>query len=170
MATGEAERPMKEDFRTRAVTRRRGRCFEDFQPGQLFRHHWGRTVNAGDNALFSTLTLSFNPLYFNAEYATAHGHPGVVVNPMLVFTTVFGLSVEDLSEGGGLFLGAEDLTFHRPVYPGDTLTAESTVLSCRESASDADAGIVTWHTRGFNQHGELVVDYRRTNKVRKQPA
>ncbi|MDA8247783.1 MAG: MaoC family dehydratase, partial [Rhodospirillales bacterium] len=67
---------MKEDFRTRAVTRRRGRCFEDFQPGQLFRHHWGRTVNAGDNALFSTLTLSFNPLYFNAEYATAHGHPG----------------------------------------------------------------------------------------------
>ena len=42
---------------------------------------------------------------------------------MLVFATVFGLSVEDLSESGGAFLGVEDLTFAKPVYPGDTLSA-----------------------------------------------
>ena len=54
---------------------------------------------------------------------------------MLVFTTVFGLSVEDLSEAGGLFLGVDDLTYGVPVYPGDTLTARSTVRDMRESAS-----------------------------------
>lgn len=164
----EAARRMSEDFRSRATTRRRGNSFEDFTPGRLFRHHWGRSITEGDNALFSTLTLSFNPLYFNAEYARAHGHPGAVVNPMLVWTTVFGLSVEDLSEGGGLFLGAEDVVFHRPVYPGDTLTAESTVVGRRDSASDPTVGIVTWHTRGFNQKQELVIDYQRTNRVRKR--
>jgi acyl dehydratase len=151
---------------------RKGHRYEEFQVGQEFVHHWGRTINEGDNSLFSTLTLSYNPHYFNAEFARAHGHPGVVVNPMLVFLTVFGLSVEDLSEAGGLFLGVEDLTFARPVYPGDTLTARSTVVDKRESSSRPGSGIVTWHTRGYNQRGELVIDFQRTNfvaKARPQP-
>jgi len=87
---------------------------------------------------------------------------------MLVFLTVFGLSVEDLSEAGGLFLGVEDLTFARPVYPGDTLTAESTVLDKRDSGSRPDTGIVTWQTRGHNQQGEEVIDFKRTNFVAKR--
>jgi acyl dehydratase len=146
---------------------RKGNHYEDFTVGQEFAHHWGRTINEGDNSLFSTLTLSYNPHYFNAEFARAHGHPTVVVNPMLVFTTVFGLSVEDLSEIGGLFLGVDDLVFHQPVYPGDTLTARSEVVDKRESSSRPESGIVTWHTRGFNQRGEEVVDFRRTNLVAK---
>ena len=147
---------------------RKGNNYEDFAVGQQFVHHWGRTINEGDNSLFSTLTLSYNPLYFNAEFARAHGHPATVVNAMLVFTTVFGLSVEDLSEIGGLFLGVDDLTFHEPVYPGDTLTAHSTVVDKRESSSRPESGIVTWHTRGFNQHGNEVIDFRRTNLVAKK--
>lgn len=150
-------------FIAKAVHRNKGKSFEDFTVGQVFQHHWGRTLNEGDNSLFSTVTLHFNPLYFNTEFARAHGHPGVVVNPLLVFNTVLGLSVEDLSEGGGAFLGAENVKYHRPVYPGDTLTAKSTVVDVRESRSQPDRGIVTWHTEGFNQHGELVCDYRRSN-------
>jgi acyl dehydratase len=146
----------------------RGNQYEDFSVGQVFEHHWGRTINEGDNSLFSSLTLSYNPAYFNAEYARAQGHPAIVVNPNLVFLTVFGLSVEDLSEAGGLFLGVEELTFHRPVYPGDTVTARSTVVDMRESESRPNVGIVTWHTEGFNQHDELVIDYRRSNFVSKR--
>ena len=146
---------------------RKGHHFEEFTLGQEFQHHWGRTINEGDNSLFSSLTLSYNPHHFNAEYAKAHGHPGIVVNPMLVFLTVFGLSVEDLSEAGGLFLGVEDLTFAKPVYPGETLTANSTVVDMRESDSRPESGIVTWHTSGYNQRGELVIDFRRTNFVAK---
>ncbi len=156
------------DVIARAVARPKGHRYEDFAVGRRFEHHWGRTLNHGDNSLFTTLTLHYNPLYTNLEFARAHGHPDVVVNPMLVFTTVFGLSVEDLSEGGGAFLGVEELTFHVPVYPGDTLTARSTVTERRESSSNKGMGIVTWHTEGFNQRGARVIDFKRTNLVNKR--
>ena len=146
---------------------RKGHAFEDFRPGQRFEHHWGRTLTEADNAIFTATTLAYNPLYFNAEYARGEGHPGVVLNPMLVLCTVVGLSVEDLSEAGGPFLGVDELTFHRPVYPGDTLTAASEVLSARESGSRRGFGIVTWHTEGRNQRGEVIVDYKRSNLVAK---
>ncbi len=118
---------MSDDWRAKARKLPKGNLFEDFQLGRVFEHHWGRTLNEGDNTLFSTLTLSYNPLYFNAPYARAHGHAKIVINPMLVFLTVFGLSVEDLSEAGGFFLGVDNLTFHRRIYPGATLVARSTV-------------------------------------------
>ena len=146
----------------------KGHAFEDFEVGQVFAHHWGRTLNAGDNSLFSTVTMFFNPLYTNAEYARAHGHPDVLVNPMLVLSTAVGLSVEDLSEGGGPFLGVDRLTFHRPVHPGDTLTARSTVVAMRDSQSRPRFGIVTWHTEAHNQNGERVLDYQRSNLVAKR--
>ncbi len=145
-----------------------GRSFEDFSVGQVFSHHWGRTLTEADNALFTTSTLAYNPIYFNAEAARAQGHPTTVINPMLVFTTVLGLSVEDLSEGGGPFLGLEALSFHAPMYPGDTLTARSQVVAARESESRPGSGIVTWHTEGFNQRDERVIDYRRSNLVFKR--
>jgi itaconyl-CoA hydratase len=148
----------------------KGHAFEDFAPGRVFHHHWGRTLGAGDNALFTTTTLAFTPLYLNAEYARAHGHPDVVVNPLLVLCTVVGLSVEDLSEAGGPFLGVNRVEFLRPVYPGDTLTADSTVLSARESESRPAFGIVTWRTEGRNQRGEVVVRYERTNLVARRRA
>jgi itaconyl-CoA hydratase len=141
----------------------KGRAYEDFAVGQVFEHHWGRTITEADNVLFSTATLTYNPLYLNVDFARAHDHRGLVVNPMLVFTTVLGLTVEDLSEGGGPFLGVDELTFHRPVYVGDTLTARSEVVAARESESRPGTGIVTWHTEGFNQDEAQVIDYRRSN-------
>lgn len=156
---------MDTDFRNRAVERERGSWYEDFELGHEFIHHWGRTINEGDNSYFSTITLHFCPLYFNAEYAKAHGHPREQINPMLVFNTVFGLSVEDLSENGAGFLGVNDLTYHMPVYPGETLTAASTVLSKRVSEKNPKQGICTWHTKGFNRNGELVIDFKRSNLV-----
>ena len=159
---------MTTEFRAKAKKLHKGNHYEDFELGRVFQHHWGRTLNEGDNSLFTTLTLSYNPIYFNREYAQAHGHPGIVVNAMLVFLTVFGLSVEDLSEAGGLFLGVDELTFHKPVYPGETLVARSTVVDRRESTSRPDNGIVTWHTEGFNSRGEMVIDFRRTNLVTKR--
>ena len=144
---------------------RKGRQYQDFTVGQVLEHHWGRTITAGDNALFTTAMCNWNPMYVNAEFARAHGHADVVVNPMLVLCTVVGLSVEDLSEGGGAFLGVDACTFHRPVHPGDTITARSTVVDMRTSNSRPGSGIVTWHTEARDQRGELVVDFRRTNLV-----
>jgi acyl dehydratase len=148
-------------------TRARGNSFEAFTPDRTFEHHWGRTITTGDNALFSAVTHAYNPMYLNAEYARAHDHPDVVVNPLLVLCIVVGLSVEDLSEAGGPFLGVTQLRFRAPVYPGDTLTARSTVVDARSSESRPSNGIVTWRTEGVNQDGVVVVDYLRTNLVAK---
>ena len=148
----------------------KGRGYEDFADGQSFEHHWGRTIGQADATLFAATALRFTPLYFNDEYARACGHPGMVVDPLLVLCTVVGLSVEDLSEAGGPFLGIGPVRFHEPVYPGDTLTARSRVVSRRESDKRPGFGIVTWATEGSNQHGKIVVSYQRTNLVAKHGA
>lgn len=155
------------DFSTFPL-RPKGRQYQDFEAGQVLEHHWGRTLSAADGVLFSTQALRFTPLYFNAEYARAHGHPDVVIDPLLVLCTVVGLSVEDLSEAGGPFLGVNDVRFHQPVYPDDTLTAKSEVVSMRESEKRPTSGIVTWKTEARNQKGELVLSYERTNLVAKR--
>jgi itaconyl-CoA hydratase len=157
-------------IRSKATVRRKGTYFEDFGVGQRFDHHWGRTVTESDATVFTTLTMNYNPIYHNLEYARSEGHPGLVVNPMLAFLIVFGLSVEDLSELGGAFLGVDNLVFRRPVYINSTLTASSTVLIVRESSKRPTEGIVTWHTEGRNQADELVLEYDRTNLVMKKHA
>jgi acyl dehydratase len=159
---------MSDDFRARAKFWPKGRLFEDFEVGQEFHHHWGRTIAESDTLLFSTLTLSFNPLYFNREYAKAQGQPDIVVNPQLIFNVVLGLSVQDCSEIGGPFLGVYDLVYARPLYPGVTLTAHSRTTEARISGSDARNGIVTWTTEGLDAAGERVVSFRRSNLVRRR--
>jgi len=149
-----------------ARLRPRGNRFEDFTPGLRFTHHWGRTITEADNTLFSTLTLHYNPHYTNEAWAQAHGHRTTPVNPLLVFNTVFGLTVEDLSEGGGPFLGVEELAYLADVYPGDTLYARSEVVARRPAGNRPGFGIVTWHTRGSNQRDEPVITYKRSNLVR----
>lgn len=158
--------PSEPDFESFPLLRK-GNRFEEFTPEREFAHHWGRTITASDNVLFSTAMCNWNPMHLNGEYARAHGHAEVVVNPMLVLCTTVGLSVEDLSEAGGPFLGMDEVVFHQPVYPGDTITARSRVVSAVESQSRPTSGIVTWRTEARNQRGELVVSYRRTNLVAK---
>lgn len=162
--TGERADPVLAEF----PVRRRGAFFEKFAPGEVFEHHWGRTLTSADNVLFSSSLCYWNPMYLDTEYAIAHGHPDAVVNPMLVLCTVIGLSVEDLSESGGPFLGIEDCEFPTPLYPGDTLTASSEVLAVRESSSRPETGIVTWRTVGSNQRGETVCTYVRSNLLAKR--
>ncbi|MFE3229369.1 MaoC family dehydratase [Nocardia sp. NPDC059228] len=148
----------------------RGNFYEDHVVGKTFNHHWGRTIDAADNVQFSTQNLAFNPNHFNRDHAIRAGHRDEVVNPMLVFSVVFGLSVEDLSEVGGAFLGARNVVFARDVYPGETLYASSVVVEAKDSASRPDFGIVTWHTRGFAADGAMVVEFDRTNLVLRRPA
>jgi itaconyl-CoA hydratase len=92
----------------------------------------------------------------------------LVVCPLLLFNTVFGLSVEDLSEGGGPFLGVDQLTYRRPVIVGETVYADSEVIDQRETASRPGYGIVTWRTRGTTSNGKVVLEYQRANLVRKR--
>jgi itaconyl-CoA hydratase len=146
----------------------RGHTFEDFQIGRVFEHLQRKTLLESDNSLFTTLTLHYNPVYLDRERAKAAGYRDIPINPLLVFNTVFGISVEDLSEGGGPFLGVGGLEYGIPVYAGDTLHASSTVRSARLSAKHEHYAIVSWTTRGLNQSGDQVVIFNRTNLVRRR--
>lgn len=145
----------------------RGHVYEDFTDGRVFEHALSKTVLESENALFTTLTMHYNPSYLDRVVARERGFREIPVNPLLVFNLVFGLTVEELSEGGGPFLGIENLEYGVPVYPGDTLRARSTVVSARPSGKHEDFGIVTWETEGRNQDGGRVVRYRRSNLVRR---
>jgi itaconyl-CoA hydratase len=139
--------------------------YEDFEVGRTFNHHWGKTITETEAIMFATENLLHEPALFNRPYAQHLGYRDVPVSSFLVYALILGLSVEDLSEAGGPFLGSDDVIFHSPVFPGDTLFASSRVLSRRLSTSRRGFGVVEWHTVGSNQNGAEVVSFRRSNLV-----
>src|ERR1700739_2327478 len=143
----------------RASPWRKGRFYHDQPEGGERVHHWGRTFTETDSVLVSTLTLSFNPTYTNREYARRRGYRDLVINPLFVFNTALGLSVEDNSEVGGFFLGVEKLVYGEAVHPGDTMGGTSLTKTKRLSTSRPNMGIITWHTVGRNQRDEIVVEF-----------
>ena len=145
----------------------RGRFFEDFEPGATLRHAVPRTLTEGENALYIALTGDRSPLHCSAEFARRLGYARETVNDLLVFHTVFGKSVPDVSLNAVANLGYADVRFLRPVYPGDTLRAESRVIGVRETSA-GNAGVVWVHTTGLDQRDEPVLTFYRWVLVNKR--
>ena len=145
-----------------------GRYFEDFEVGDIYEHRPGRTITEADNSWFTLLTMNTHPLHFDVEYAanTEFGRP--LVNSALTLAIVAGMSVSDLSQKAIANLGWTDIRLTAPVFPGDTLYAESEVLSKRESKSRPTQGIVSARTVGMNAAGTVVMPYDRSFLVPKR--
>jgi itaconyl-CoA hydratase len=139
----------------------RGRFFEDFQVGDVYTSRLGRTVTEADNVWFTCLTMNTNQMHFNDRYAagTPFGRP--LVNSTFTLALITGLTVPDTSENGAANLEWSDIKLPKPVFVGDTLWAQSEVLELRESESRPQMGVVTIRSRGINQDGEVVVEFRR---------
>lgn len=144
-----------------------GRYLEDFEPGDLYRCRYGRTVTEADNVQFTLLTNNTNQIHFNRHYAerTEWGRP--LVNSALTLSIVAGMGVADVSENG-FALGWDWIELPHPLFAGDTLYSESEVVDVRESRSRPTQGIVKVETRGYNQDGNLVIRYRRSVMVWKR--
>jgi itaconyl-CoA hydratase len=140
----------------------RGRFFEDFAVGDVYRSRIGRTISEVDNTWFTALTMNTNQVHFNAEFAKRTRFGQVLVNSCLTLSLVTGLSVPDTSENGTANLSWTDIELPTPVFVGDTLWAQSEILQLRESKSNPSVGIVGLRTRGLNQRGETVIEYRRS--------
>ena len=140
----------------------RGRFFEDFAVGDVYRSRLGRTISEVDNSWFTCLTLNTNQMHFNAPYAERTRFGRILVNSCLTLALVTGLSVPDTSENGTANLSWTDIKLPSPVFVGDTLWAESEILALRPSGSRPSVGIVELRTRGVNQRGEVVVEFLRT--------
>lgn len=146
-----------------------GNYFEDLTTGREIEHAVPRTLTEGDASLYIALTADRYPLHCDAEFARSLGFQRETVNDLLVFHTVFGKSVPDVSLNAVANLGYADVRFGAPVYPGDTLQAHTTVLGRRES-SGGGTGVVWVRTVGRNQRGEEVLSFIRWVLVnRRQP-
>jgi acyl dehydratase len=144
-----------------------GRCYEDFTVGQVIRHPLGRTVTTNDNIWSTLMTVNTNPIHFDAHYSaqTEFGRP--LMNSCFTLALVTGLSVADVSRNA-FNLGWDEVRMPAPLFEGDTVYAQSTVLSCRESGSRPHMGIVELETIGFKQDGTVVMTFRRTILVYKR--
>ena len=146
----------------------RGRFYEDFEVGDLYRHPLGRTVTQTDNIWFTLLTQNTAPIHFDAHYAaqTEFGKP--LVDSTFTVALVTGQSVTDISQNVFANLGWDEIRLPSPVFEGDTIYSQSEVLDKRESKSRLNVGIVTVFTSGYNQNGTVVITFKRTVMVFKR--
>lgn len=145
-----------------------GRYFEDFKQGDIYEHRPGRTITDADNVWFTLLTMNTHPAHFDYEFAkkTEFGKP-LVCSPLTVALMV-GMSVSDVSQKAVANLGWSDIKLTHPLFPGDTLYAESEVVEKRESKSRPGQGVVTVRTTGTNQHGDVVCTFGRSMLIWKR--
>lgn len=147
-----------------------GNFLEDFRFGQVIRHATPRTVTEGDVALYTALYGSRFAPQSSAKFAEAIGlaeKGRAPVDDLLTFHIVFGKTVPDISLNAIANLGYALGRFGVPVFPGDTLSAVSTVVGIKEN-SNRQSGIVYVITTGSNQRGETVIEYIRWVMVRKR--
>lgn len=146
-----------------------GNFFEDFAVGQSMVHATPRTVTVGDVAMYNALFGSRFALYSSDPFARSLGLERAPVDCMLVFHTVFGKTVPDISLNAIANLGYAEGRFDALVFPGDTIATTSRVIGVKQNR-DGKTGIVWVHSTGTNQHGSVVLDYKRWVLVRKRHA
>lgn len=144
-----------------------GNFFEDFHLGQVIHHATPRTLTEGDVAVYASLYGSRFAVQSSDMFARAIGYPRAPIDDLLVFHTVFGKTVPDISLNAVANLGYADCRFLAPVYPGDTLSAVSEVIGLREN-SNRETGVVYVRSKGLNQDGVTVLEYVRWVMVRKR--
>jgi len=144
-----------------------GNFFEDFRLRQTLVHATPRTLTSGDASLYTALYGSRFALQSADTFAQKLGYPRSPLDDLLVFHTVFGKSVPDISLNAVANLGYAEGRFLKPVYQGSTLSARSEVIGLKENSS-RQTGVVYVRTQGFDETGDCVLSYVRWVMVRKR--
>lgn len=139
-----------------------GRYYEDFHVGDIYEHRPGRTISETDNTWFTLLTMNTHPLHFDEAYAAKSEFKRPLVNSCLTLSMVVGMSVSDVSQKAIGNLGWTDIKLTSPVFVGDTIYAETEVLSKRASAKRPTQGVVTVRTFGKKADETVFMSFERT--------
>lgn len=139
-----------------------GLNYEDYVVGHVFEHRPGRTITTTDNIWSSLLSLNQHPLHIDDVYASGTPFKELLVSSLVTFGIVNGMTVKTISQKGVANLGWDKVRLTAPVFVGDTLYAETTIIAKRPSGSRPGEGIVTVHSVGRNQHGVQVIEFDRT--------
>jgi len=137
--------------------------FEDFIPGDLWRHARGKTVTEMDNVLLTNLVLNTAEGHFNEDRMKNSGN-GIfaqrVVFGGINLSFVLGLAAQDTGEQVLRELEMDKVRLTHPVYHGDTLYSFTEVLETSDSDRE-DAGTVRFCHFGINQNDKLCVQAER---------
>jgi len=149
-----------------------GVYFDELEVGQVFRHPIRRTVTETDNVLFTTMTHNPALLHLDEEYCRTETEFGQrLVNSCFTLSVMVGISIYDTTLGTAVAnLGWDEVRFPKPLFHGDTIRVETEIVELRESKSRPTQGIVTFHHRAYNQHGDLVASCKRSGLQLKRPA
>ena len=146
--------------------------FEDFQPGQVFRHARGKTMCEQDNVGITLQVLNTADAHFNEHrmQQNAMGRDGW--NRRLQFggvtiAMVIGLTMQDTGENALAELGLNRIRLKAPVFHGDTLYAYTEVLATGDADRD-DAGVVTFRHWGVNQDDAVVFEGERRVLIKRK--
>jgi itaconyl-CoA hydratase len=137
-----------------------GLDFEDLVTGETFVHWPGRTFDLAESRLHALRSLEINPRWSDEAYLRKYTAIEPAVFEPLVLGAVTALTTRTMGRVVAN-LGWTDIELPRPVRPGETLYAESTIGKVRESHSRPTQGIAEVETRGFVGSGELVCRYQR---------
>ncbi len=158
--------------RVEALGRSSGWAFEDAQTGLTIQHPEGRTIGRDEHALLAMVSNNASDLHVNAEFARATDFGEPVVLGALTIAVVLGLAEPRewpaadaaLDRSGGWV----SMRLAAPVFGGDTLRAESTILSV-VPMPDGRGGLVRRRIVGLNQRAEVVatIDEERTVPTRR---
>lgn len=111
-----------------------------------------KTVTESDILSFAGLTMDFNPVHVNAEYAKESIFKERIAHGMLSAGFISAVLGTALPGPNSIYLGQE-LKFTAPVKIGDTVTATATITEKKE-----DKRILKLKTVVTNQRGEVVID------------
>lgn len=145
--------------------------FEDFVVGETLLHPRGRTISDGEHMMLTNLVLNTAQLHFNQamceESPAAYFDGRRVVYGGIVLAFVAGLASEETTENALAELSMDNGRHLSPVFAGDTLFAESTVLDKAET-DRPDAGVVKFRLVGKNQRGEVVLEIDREVLIKRR--
>lgn len=143
--------------------------FDDLTEGYSFRTE-AKTLSRDDIVRFAT---DWDPQEFHLDEAAgeASHFGGLVASGFHTLLTAFTLTLEanvwtEASMGAG---GMTEITWLKPVRPGDTLTVTGTVKSLRESRTKPDRGFAEIAYEARNQDGDVVMTYGAKQILRKRP-
>jgi itaconyl-CoA hydratase len=137
--------------------------FENFTPGDIFRHARGKTVTEMDGVLLTNLVMNTAQGHFNEHLMASSPLGKTIVFGGIVASMVIGLAMQDTGENAVAELGLDGVRFKAPVHHGDTLYAITEVLS-----KDEDTGEVRFRHWGVNQNDEIVFEGERRVLIKKR--
>lgn len=111
-----------------------------------------KRIGAEDVRVFAEITGDANPIHLDEEFARTSLFKKPIAHGMLVAGLLSAVIGKQLPGEGSIYL-SQTLSFKKPVYIGDEITAIVEVLRVRE-----DKGIYTLSTRCLNQADEIVLD------------